>query len=362
KNLLQPHMPYVPGESAIDSDLREGLDLVLAEIGYDARQRRRGRGVGIAIGLKDSGGVNKPAQAQVKTTTTGGVILNCGAVEIGQGIQTALARIAAEILDCAPERVAYAPINTDVTAFDQGTNASSAIVVMGKAVERAARDCVRQILDFAAGALKADAKDLRLHDWAIVKGNESHPLAPLIMRHFGGTGFEFVGRGYFKADIDHHAPLETQCVSWEIGWGAAEVEVDEETGRLTVNKLVVSGDAGKAIQKDVCRGQDEGAAVMALGQALFEHMSYDGPMLTNMSAAKYRVPLASDLPAEFVSITQEQGRGPGPFGAKGMGEAGILPVAAAIANAVDDAIGVRITSLPITPEKIYAALEAKKKT
>ncbi len=360
KNLLRLHMPYVPGESGIDSDLREGLDLVLAEIGYDSGVRRRGRGIGVAIGLKDSGGVNKPAEAQVKTTTTGGVILNCGSIEIGQGIQTALTRIVAEILDCAPERVVYAPINTDATAFDQGTNASSAIVVMGKAVERAARDCVRQIVDFAAGELRAAVKDLRLRDWAIVKGEDSFPLAPLIMRQFGGTGFEFTGRGFFKPKLDHQAPLETQCVSWEIGWGAAEVEVDEDTGHLTVRKLVVSGDAGRAIQKDVCRGQDEGAAVMALGQTLFERMIYDGPRLENIAAADYRVPLAGDLPAEFVSITQEQGHGPGPFGAKGMGEAGMLPVAAAIANAVADAVGVRISSLPITSEKILTALEEKK--
>ena len=148
-------------------------------------------------------------------------------------------------------------------------------------------------------------------------------------------------------------------MSWEIGWGAAEVDVDEETGRVVVRRLIVSGDAGRAIQKDVCRGQDEGAAVMALGQALFETMQYDGAALANIAAAKYRVPLASDLPEVFRAITQEQGHGPGPFGAKGMGEAGILPVAAAIANAVEDATGVRITSLPITAEKVLAALEAR---
>ncbi len=362
KNLLGLKEAYVPGESGMDSDLSAGLDVVLREIGYGSRARVKGRGIGVAIGFKDSGGVNKPARAQVKATTTGGVILNCGAIEMGQGIQTAMTRIVAELFACPIERVAYAPIDTDVTAFDQGTNASSAIVVMGQAVERASRDCIRQILDFAAAALNCDAAELRLDNWSVIRGNTPHALAPLIMRHFGGTGFEFAGHGFFKVEADHRAPLEAQCVSWEFGWGAAEVEVDEATGKVTVKQLVVSGDAGKAIQKDVCRGQDEGAAVMALGQALFEHMNYDGAILTNMAAAKYRVPLANDLPERFVSITQEQGHGPGPFGTKGMGEAGILPVAPAIANAIEDAVGVRITSLPITPEKVLAALDAKRRS
>lgn len=360
KNLLKLGEAYVPGESGMDSDLAEGLDLVCREIGYGRGERTKGRGIGIAIGFKDSGGVNKPAEAQVKATTTGGVIVNCGTVEIGQGIQTAFTRIVAELFACPPARVAYAAINTDVTPFDQGTNASSAIVVMGQALERAARDCIARVLAFAAAELKCAAEDLRLENWSVIKDNQAHALAPMIMRHFGGTGFEFVGRGFFKPETDHHAPLEAKCVSWEIGWGAAEVEVDEETGRVAVKKLVVSGDAGRAIHKDACRGQDEGAAMMGLGQALFETMRYDGAELVNIAAAKYRVPLANDLPESFRAVTQEQGHGPGPFGAKGMGEAGMLPVAAAIANAIEDAVGVRVTSLPLSPEKVLAALDAKR--
>lgn len=359
KNLLKLGEAYVPGESGMDSDLHEGLDLVCREIGYGRGEKQKGRGIGIAIGFKDSGGVNKPAEAQVKTTTTGGIIVNCGTVEIGQGVQTAFTRVVADLFACPAERVSYAAINTDVTPFDQGTNASSAIVVMGQALERAARDCIARILDFAAAQLKCAPGDLRLENWAVIKDNQVHPLAPMIMRHFGGTGFEFVGRGFFKPETDHHAPLEAKCVSWEIGWGAAEVEVDEETGRVRVLKLVVSGDAGRAIHKDVCRGQDEGAAIMGLGQALFETMRYDGAVLANIAAAKYRVPLASDLPETFRAVTQEQGHGPGPFGAKGMGEAGMLPVAAAIANAIDDAVGARVTSLPLSPENVLAAIEAK---
>jgi CO/xanthine dehydrogenase Mo-binding subunit len=120
---------------------------------------------------------------------------------------------------------------------------------------------------------------------------------------------------------------------------------------------VVSGDAGRAINPLVCRGQDEGSAVMGLGGALYETMLYDGTVLVNGSAMTYRLPLATDLPDGFVSILQEQGHGPGPFGAKSIGEGCMLPVASAIANAIDDATGARVTALPLTPERVLAALD-----
>ena len=123
-------------------------------------------------------------------------------------------------------------------------------------------------------------------------------------------------------------------------------------------QLVVSGDAGKVINKIGCRGQDEGAAVLGLAQALFEEMRYDNGELLNAEALRYRVPLAEDIPERFVSITQEQGHGAGPFGAKGMGEGGMLPIAPAIAQAIADAVGAQLTELPMTPERVFRALPA----
>lgn len=357
KNLLEPSEPYMPGESGMDSDLKEGLDLVADRIGYRGRRKTPGRGIGLSIGFKDSGGVNKPAQARVKVGTSGDIFLHCGSIEIGQGIHNAMSAVVAEILSAPVERVSYLPLNTDYTPFDQGTNASSGISVMGQAVERAARAVRQKVLDFAADQLDCAPDDLELEDWTIRKGNEHHSLNLMIMRYYGGTGYEFTGEGFHKAPFDHHAPLETQCVSWEYGWGAAEVEVDTETGRIEVLKLVVSGDAGRAINHLVCRGQDEGSAVMGLGGALFETMIYDGTTLVNGDALHYRLPLATDVPDGFVSILQEQGRGPGPFGSKGVGEGCMLPVASAIANAVEDAIGVRVTGLPLTPERVLRAIE-----
>lgn len=351
---------YVPGESGMDSDLREGLSLVADRIGYARRTKDGRRGMGLSVGFKDAGGVNKPAQARIKIATGGDVYLHCGTVEIGQGIHTAMSQIVAELLDTRLERVNYIGLNTDHTPFDQGTNASSAIVVMAKAVETATLEAKRKVLEFAAGQLGCGVDEIALDDWTIRRGNESHPLPPMIMRHYGGTGFEFTGEGYQQAAMDHAAPLETQCVSWEFGWGAAEVEVDTETGLVQLKQLVVSGDAGRAINPLICRGQDEGSAVMGLTGALFPCMVYDGAVLMNGNGLDYRVPLATDIPDGFVSVLQEQGHGPGPYGAKSLGEGCMLPVASAIANAIEDAIGVRIRELPLTPERVLAAIDAQR--
>jgi CO/xanthine dehydrogenase Mo-binding subunit len=355
KNLLKLHQAFMPGESGVDSDMEDGLQTVLAAIDHTPAPDR---GLGFAVGFKDGGGVNKPAQARVKVSTNGDVFLGCGTVEIGQGARTAIPQIVAEILGTSAARVRVAPIDTDHTPFDQGTNASSGIAVMGQAVARAASAVRDQVLAFAAAQTGAPPESLRLEDWHIIRGNERLPLGPMIMRHYGGTGFEFTADGFFKPDADHHAPLEAQCVYWEIGWAAAEVEVDRGTGQFTVTQLVVAGDAGRAINPMLCRGQDEGSAIMGYAQAMFETMRFDAAgKLLNGDPLHYRVPLAEDLPARFTTLTLEQGHGPGPFGAKGLGEGAMLPVAAAIANALHDAVGIRITELPLTPERVLRALD-----
>ena len=354
RNLIGLGEAYVPGESAMDSDLTEGLELVADRIGMD-QARPAGRGRGVAVGFKDSGGVNKPAQARVKIATSGDAWVQCGTVEMGQGAQTALREVAARVLGVPRERVHWSDIDTDHTPFDQGTNASSSISVMGQAVQKAAEAARLRLLQFCATALAVPVDRVDFQDGFVLvtpqdaPGEpERRPLAPLVMGTYGGTGYEFTGEGFFKAPSDSRAPLESPCVSWEYGWGGAEVSVDADTGVVTVHRLVVSGDAGAVLHEGACRGQDEGAAIMGLGGALFETMRFDGAVLANGRIVDYRMPRSSDLPEEFISITQEQGHGPGPFGSKGLGEGAMLPVASAIANAVADATGVRVTSMPLT--------------
>jgi CO/xanthine dehydrogenase Mo-binding subunit len=358
RNLKDLGEEFVPGETPFDADMRAGLELVAGAVGYRDRPRVPGRGMGVAIGMKDGGGVNKPARARVRVATSGDVYLESALVEMGQGGHTVLVQLVAETLGCPLERVKYVAVDTDHSPFDQGTNASSGMAVMGKAVLEAATRVRDQVLEFAGEALGVTAAELTLHDWRVTHDGAEHPLLPMIMREFGGTGFEFSADGYFKPTLTHAAPLEAPCVFWEGGWAAAEVEVDVETGAVKVLQLVVSGDAGVIVNARGARGQEEGAAVQALGQALFEELRFEGPDLLNGEALLYRVPLAEDLPAVFRSITQEQGHGAGPLRTKGLGEGTMLPVAPAIAAAIADATGAQVTGLPMSPERVLDAIDA----
>jgi CO/xanthine dehydrogenase Mo-binding subunit len=197
-----------------------------------------------------------------------------------------------------------------------------------------------------------------LDGWSARRGNEAHPLEPMIRRHFGGIGWEFIGRGSFKEPYDANAPMGARNLSWMPCWSAAEVSVDRETGQVTVHRLVVGADPGRALSATACHGQIEGAAMQAFGQAMFEELRYRGPSPENATPLTYRVPRLRDVPNFFESFIAEHGLGAGPGGLKGIGEAGMLGVAAAIANAIEDATGARLTALPFTPQNVLAALDA----
>ncbi len=357
KNLLAPGEPYAPGDTGIDSDFGEGLAAINAALEADG-PKKPGRGRGVAIGLKDGGGTGNQANAIVKVTHAGNVMVHAAAVEVGQGAGTALAAIAAEVLNCPLENVGYADIDTDYTPLDTGTHVSFATTVGGLAVQRAAEDARAQILAFAAGRLQCDASELNLKGWTVEHHNETVELAPLMSAYFGPVGTEFLGRGQLKIPYEASAPLASKNYFWLPCWSGAEVEVDPETGQASILRLVVCVDAGRVVNLAACRGQAEGAALQAFGQTLFEELVYAGETPANATPLAYRVPLAIDVPPRFESFVVEHGMGPGPGGIKGIGESGMLGLAAAIANAVHDATGVRITELPITPEKIRRALEA----
>jgi len=362
KNLLAVGEPFQPGDSGIDSDLGSGLDEVVERLGY--RQRVRGpvqghmaRGMGLSVGIKDGGGTGNHAQALVKLLPSGRAIVSAAAVEIGQGATTTLSRIAAETLQLPLDWVRYGAIDTDHTPLDNGTHASCGTVVTGIAVMRAATDARDQLLQFAAERLGCKADELQLDNWTVRRGNFAHPLEPMIVEHFGGAGFEFIGRGMVKVPNNPKAPLSAASLFWMPCWVGAEVEVDRETGKMRVVHLVVGADSGRSVNAVACRGQVEGAALQALGQSLFEELCYEGGEPANATPLKYRVPLAGDLPDCYESFNLAHG-GPGPFGAKGIGEAGMLGVASAIANAIHDAVGARLAEIPFTPERVLAAIEA----
>ena len=362
KNLLAVGEQVQPGDSAVDSDLGGGLDEIVERLGYrqhrrSAAQGHKARGMGLSIGIKDGGGTANHAQALVKVLPSGRAIVNAAAVEIGQGATTALSRIAAETLKLPLDWVRYGAIDTDHTPLDNGTHASCGTAVTGTAVMRAATDACGQILEFAAEQLGCRADELQLDNWTVRRGNHAHPLEPMIAEHFGGAGFEFIGRGMVKVLNDPRAPLGAASLFWMPSWVGAEVEVDRETGKVRVLQLVVGADSGRSVNSVACRGQVEGAVLQALGQSLFEELRYQGGEPVNATPLDYRVPHAADLPDHYEAVIFEYG-GPGPFGAKGIGEAGMLGVASAIANAIHDAVGVRLTEIPFTSERVLAAIEA----
>ncbi|MGH8697365.1 MAG: molybdopterin cofactor-binding domain-containing protein, partial [Burkholderiales bacterium] len=161
---------------------------------------------------------------------------------------------------------------------------------------------------------------------------------------------EVIGRGYVRN-------LGPSPAFWEIGMGGVEVEVDPDTGHVRLHSYTALADVGRAINPQLCEAQDVGAVMMGLGHTLFEEMVYsESGSLLNPTILEYRVPLVTDVPDAMETVLVENGDGVGPFGAKGMGEGGGIPVAPAVANAIARATGVRIRDLPLTPERVWRAL------
>jgi CO/xanthine dehydrogenase Mo-binding subunit len=228
---------------------------------------------------------------------------------------------------------------------------------MGSAVKAAAEDLRKQLLDAAAEVFNTSTNTITLRDGEVSKGDQRFSYGQVVRKFFGMPGGELIGRGYMRPD---GALGKTFPLFWETGMGAAEITVDAETGAIKLNRYVTVADVGKAINPQQAEGQDEGAAIQGLGSALFESLAYDNGQPLNANLVDYRVPRFTDLPEHFDSALIENRDGPGPYGAKGMGESGIVSVAPAVGNALFNATGVRIRELPLTPEQVWRALRDQK--
>ena len=353
KNLLKRGEEYVAGDTPLDGDLDEGLRQAATAIGWPGAGG--GRATGLACAMKDGGGTHTVSTAIVRIHADGSVTLLAGSVEAGQGARTALAQIAAETLGVPLASVIVGVPDTSVTPFDQGTSASRSTTAMGLAVQGAARDARRQLLELAGGVLGAEPAQLALRDGKVTHGERTLSVGEVISTHFGLVGGEVAGVGEFVPGR-WAGSLGGATLFWETGMGAAEIEVDRETGEITVARYVSVADIGQAINPRECEAQDEGAAMQGLGPALFEARAVEGGQLLNPSLVDYRLPTFADLPGELTSMLIENGDGPGPFGAKGVGESGTFCVAPAIGNALARATGVRVRELPMTPERVWRAL------
>jgi CO/xanthine dehydrogenase Mo-binding subunit len=363
KNLLKKGDLYTAGDTPVDCDLKEGLLKVADAISWREKSAKPNQAKGISCCMKDAGGTYKVAGATVKMSSDGSIVLLTGTVEVGQGPRTALSQVVAEELATSMDQITVAQLDTDVTPYDISTSASSSTVVMGTAVQRAAQDAKKQLLQCAAKVLRQKVDHLVLHEGKIYVGEgEGIPYGKVIVDFFGSKAGEIIGKGLYKDKRSAKAILGSTTTFWEVGWGAVEVEVDPETGVIRLLNYVSAADAGKAINPDQCIGQDEGAVMFGIGHTLMEEMVYEDGQLLNPNLVDYRVPTFEDLPQRLHTILIENGNGPGPFGSKGLGEGGLLPVASAVANAVSRAIGVRIRTLPLTPPNVWRALKEKRQT
>jgi CO/xanthine dehydrogenase Mo-binding subunit len=225
---------------------------------------------------------------------------------------------------------------------------------MGMAAQRACADLTQQLVDIAAKAIGG-----RPEEWQLAAGQLWHhgerpyPIGSVISTL--ATSMVVRGKGHYSTPRANNV-WQGVVPHWELSVGAAEVEVDPETGDVTLLQYAIAADVGTAVHAVACKSQLDGGSIMGLGDALYEEMVYGDGQLLNGDSLQYRLPLLHDLPPRFLSIMVENHDGPGPLGAKGMSQTAVSPIAPAIANAIYDAVGVRIKALPITPEKILRGL------
>ncbi len=357
KNLLKKGQELRPGLKGIDANLSSGLKKLVNASLWKKSANKNGAPVGLACAVTNAG-ATPVSVAMVRMQSDGVLNILAGSTEMGQGVRTVLAQIAAEELTVPLDQIRILGADTKVTPYDSSTGSSRSTTCMGNAVQAAARDLKKQLVKIAADAFHVSPSHVKLEDGALVCAEARLSFKELLEQRFGkGAGGELIGRGETGPDItDNQLP-----VFWEVGMGMVELDIDQETGQVRVKRLISVADVGTAIHPEGCVGQEEGAAMMGIGHTLFEQMVYDGNgQLLNPNLVDYRVPRFGDVPEEFHTVLLENHDGPGPYGVRGMGEGGLLSVAPSVTNALARATGVRIRDLPLTPERVWRELKMTK--
>jgi CO/xanthine dehydrogenase Mo-binding subunit len=275
---------------------------------------------------------------------------------MGQGSETVLAQIAGKELGIPMPNIQVLGVDTDVVPYDLTTSSSRSTFHMGKAVQLAAQDIKRQLKQIVVNEYGIPEDKISFSEGRIRLPESQLDYAEVMFKRFGMQGGTLVGEGQVKTSTKDEFGEKSTSAFWFLAAGAAEVEVDIDTGKFKLLKYASAVDVGKALNPLGCRQQLAGAAITGMGQAMFEEIAYDNGQLINPNLVDYVLPSLGDMPPVIDSITVEVPDRNGPFGAKGIGESALIPVAPAIANAIYDAVGVRITDLPIKAEKIFLAL------
>jgi CO/xanthine dehydrogenase Mo-binding subunit len=351
RNLLRDGRPQATGTVMRDAAIEKVLERVSVLLDwsepFDHGSGTLRRGRGIAIGFKAC--VSPTASvAAVNVNADGSCIVHCSTTDMGQGSDTAMAQIAGEVLNMAAESVTVVHSDTDVTPYDMATLGSRSLFHMGNAVKLAAEDAKKKLDQLKSElGLPADAD-----------------IAEIFKKKYGMQAGNVVGTGSYVPAYkspDQNGLTDAATPFWMVGGTGVELEVDTETGRVRITRLVNVADVGTPINPRIVETQLSGASIMQLGFTLHEKMQFDADgQLRNASLAEYKIPGLLDIPREIVNEAVVAEQKTGPFGAKGVGETGTFSVSPAIANAIEDAVGVRLTSLPMTPEAVFMKLQESK--
>ncbi len=359
----------LPNGDRLDScGLAECIDTAVEASDWrDKKGRLKGRGVGMGIAAMFNGTAFYPfgSAAIVKVNLDGAITLFTGAVEFGQGSDTAMSQIAAEALGVSLDDIVLVSADSELCPHDLGNFLSAGIHVSGEAVRRAADDAKRQMLENASKFLEAPMEQLEVRNRAIyIKGNPQKVISFAdVVRHSHMDKGGIFGKGHCKAvsEIKFGATVSraerfTNAYSFTVA--VAEVDVDKETGQVKLLNLTLTDDSGFPINPLNVEGQVEGNASMGQGDVLFEEiLNFEGQTL-NSTFLDYLLPAALDSP-KMKNLHIESPDPKGPYGAKEAGECARAAIIPAMVNAIHDAVGIRIQELPITPEKILMALVQK---
>jgi CO/xanthine dehydrogenase Mo-binding subunit len=353
------------------------LKMARKESGWTAKKRTKKdcRGVGIACQVHNSG--NRAAAKKwgyfgsgsiIYIDSNGKVIITNGEVDLGQGMLTVYAQVAAEVLGVTPDDIEVMPyVDTDICPYGLGTSGSRITLLGGNAVMMAAKDAKRKLLKYATERTGVKAADLEIKEGKIyAKGSDDAIDTFQDVAHYGvltgQSGVPITGRGEYRTPDYVVVPDDTMygnfSPAWTFSTAVVEISVDTETGTINVLNIWHAMDVGKVINPKTAEGQMEGGAIMGMGYALTEDYVWEGGKLLNTNFTDYKIPMMQPLP-KIYSLWVEKGNVTGPYGAKGIGEHSLNPIAPAIASAVYNAIGVRIKDLPLTPEKILLALKER---
>jgi len=371
-NGMRPGGTTAMGEVVSQSGLQACIEQVSKDIELDKRSKpdkpNRLRGKGMACGWKAPSMPNNVASsAVIKFNEDGTANLLVSAQDIGQGSDTVLTQIAAEVLSIPVEKITIKTGDTDYTPYEWQTVASRTTYCAGTSVLKACEDAKDQLLDLAQIKLGTYKRDLELKDEHIVSKiypDRKVPIKELVLglSFDDGSGIHgpIIGRGAFIPPNIRNADIETglgdhPVAFWTYGAQAVEVEVNTETGDIKVLKVASCFDVGKMINPQLLEGQAEGAIVQGMGTALFEELILVDGKVMNPSLVDYKIPTADNMPEMIIRFLEDPEE-TGPFGARGVGEVLMVPSAPAIANALYDATGIRLNSMPMTQEKVLKAM------